>query len=560
MDDRILDLVSDLGEPQRRIWASGRIAEFLGGEALLLFVRDDQLDVLLPAPGFPQTVPGGPSWRSLLSRCLTSRIVTGEVAFPTADQLRPATAVTDDCGLSAVLIGGQPTPAALGDLHRLLRLCAAVLRAEQTAAVAHGGAAVAREQAQHAHHLSLALESARSDLERALGESARLNRELQRADRIKDEFLATLAHELRNPLAALSGAIYLTRTKLAPDHPAAHSVTIAVRQADRLARLVDDLMDVSRITHGKIELQIQPLAVDEILRRAVESVRPHVDARRHHLVLRSDDTTSWIAADALRVEQIVVNLLTNAVKYTNPGGQIALSARRMEDPNDRRICLTVKDNGSGISSEVLPQVFELFKQVDHSQEKSQGGLGIGLTLVRKLVEMQGGTVSVSSEGLGKGTQVSVCFPIIPAPVGQAGTQSAQEPGPRSLACKVLIVDDNDDAAQMVSEFIAMWGYESRVVNDGTTALSESELFKPDVVLLDIGLPDISGYEVASRIKQRQSRNPPLLVALTGYGQPADRQRSAEAGFDEHFTKPLDLKKLERLLATQNPPATTAKPR
>lgn len=547
MDDRLLGFLVGIGERSTRANAAARMAVDLGGDALLFFVRDATLDVLVPAPGFPQTVPGGPGWRALLAGCDRPR-ASGEVAFPDAAQMRPATAVGHRGEIMAVLVGTCRDEALLLELGRSLPVLAALLRAEQFAAAAAGSEAVARDQAKQARTLSVALDAARRELEEALGEAARLNRELQAADRAKDEFLATLSHELRNPLAALSSALYLTRTRLAPEHPTMSSVAVAVRQSDRLARLVDDLLDLARISHGKIELQLEPLEAGEVISRAIESVRPHADARRHTLIVHPVAEAFWIHADRLRVEQILTNLLSNSVKYTDPGGRIEVAATRMEDDGTARVCFAVKDNGAGISAGALPKVFDMFMQAHRSRESAQGGLGIGLTLVRRLVEMQGGTISLASNGLGRGTEARVCFAEIAAPnvVRReiANAPAAPRPGRRH---RVLIVDDNEDAGDMISEFVKLWGHEARVVTDGATALSESELYKPDVVLLDLGLPDISGFEVAARIKQRQAGTPPVLVALTGYGQPEDVRRTTEAGFDHHLVKPVDTDRLESLL-------------
>lgn len=380
----------------------------------------------------------------------------------------------------------------------------------------------------------------------AVGQTARdLNARLAEEGRRKDEFLATLSHELRNPLAPLRNALHVLRHADAdgPTFEKAHDV--AERQVRHLARLVDDLLDISRITRGKVELRRAPVDLASAVAEAVETVRPLVEARRHELSVLLPAETLRLEADPIRLEQVLANLLTNAAKYTEPGGRIWLTAER----DDSEVVLRVRDTGVGIPAAMLARVFDLFTQVEGSSEHSQGGLGIGLTLVRSLVEMHGGNVEARSEGLGQGSEFVVRLPALPETyAGQAkGKGSAWEPG-KSRALRVLVVEDNVDAAKSLAILLRLWGHEVHLAPDGPAALEMARVHRPEVVLLDIGLPGMDGYEVARRLREQGGPHRPLLLAMTGYGREEDCRRAQEAGFDRHLVKPVDLEELEGLLA------------
>jgi signal transduction histidine kinase len=375
-------------------------------------------------------------------------------------------------------------------------------------------------------------------------EVRRKNEELAEAARRKDDFLAVLGHELRNPLAALGSASYLLdQASLHEPATAPFRQTIA-RQTAQLSRLVDDLLDVARISRGRIELRRGPVDLRDVVRRAIDASRHLINARQHALAVALPGAPLVVEGDAARLEQVLGNLLFNAAKYTEPGGQISVAATRAEDA----ITLTVKDTGLGIPAEVLPHVFDLFVQGGAGATRVQGGLGIGLSLVRSLVELHGGTVEARSAGAGRGSEFVVRLPLRPAAPAPAPRPVAA-PAPRAeRPRRVLIVDDDEDVADMLSAAVALWGHAVRVARDGPTALAAVAVDPPDVILLDLGLPGMDGYEVARRLKDElpetaESR----IIALTGYGQAEDRRRVLEAGFERHLTKPVDLDELRRII-------------
>ncbi len=365
-------------------------------------------------------------------------------------------------------------------------------------------------------------------------------------DRRKDEFLAMLSHELRNPLAPISNAVRLLRMQKNDDPVQVQARNVIERQVAQLNHLVDDLLEISRITTGRVQLRQEQIALAGVVERAVESTQPLVGLRRHALSVSLPDEPLWVHGDAARLEQVVVNLLTNAAKYTDEGGCVALSLALEEGS----AVLRVRDTGIGIAPELLPRIFELFTQAERSLDRSQGGLGIGLCLVQRLVELHGGTVAVHSV-LGHGSEFVMRLPVVAAwepllslPVAPVAPMAVGNAG-----CRVLVVDDNIDAAQTLADLLVMSGHEVRMVHDGLGAVAAAVAWCPDVVLLDIGLPGLNGFEVAKRIRLEAAHPAMVLVALTGYGQTADRQRSHEAGFDHHLVKPADFDEVEKILAT-----------
>ncbi len=361
---------------------------------------------------------------------------------------------------------------------------------------------------------------------------------LKSADRRKDEFLAMLAHELRNPLAPIRIAGELLGRMLPPDPKTQRIVDIIKRQGVHLTRLVDDLLDVSRITQGRIELQREPLELAPIVAQAMESVEQLLRDKRHKVTVTSCFEPLFIDGDGARLVQCVANLLTNAAKYTDPAGEIRVELR--SEPAGAVIM--VADNGIGITAELLPRIFELFVQSERSLDRSEGGLGIGLSVVQRLIDMHGGKVTAASAGPGHGSTFEIFLPTVAAP-------ERGRPEPDRLAVqprRVLVVDDNVDAANSLAEFLRLEGHRTEAVYRAKEALDAIADFNPDVVLLDIGLPDMDGYEVAKRI--RAGGSSVRLVALTGYGQAEDIQRTLSAGFDAHLVKPVDFLALERTVA------------
>jgi protein-histidine pros-kinase len=373
--------------------------------------------------------------------------------------------------------------------------------------------------------------------------------ELATADRQKDEFLATLAHELRNPLAPIRNAVQVLKLPAADGKMRQRAHEMIDRQLQHMVRLVDDLLDVSRIIIGRIELRKEHFDLESAVTRAVETAEPLIEAQGHHLIVQVPPEPVIVHADLIRLSQIISNLLTNAAKYTPKPDQIWLSAKR----EGTDAVLTVKDKGVGIAAHMLDRVFDLFVQSDALPPSSQGGLGIGLTLVKRLVELHDGTVTANSAGLGLGSEFTLRFPVdseANAPLGQAGGADAS----RSTEAgrgerRVLIVDDNVDAAESIAMLLQASGFSVRCVYDGMSALSVAGAYKPDVIVLDIGLPDISGYEVSKRLRSQPGFEHTPIVAVTGYGQLSDHRRSLEAGIDHHMTKPVDPHALQALLAS-----------
>nr|WP_269117453.1 ATP-binding protein [Ramlibacter monticola] len=407
-------------------------------------------------------------------------------------------------------------------------------------------AAAARDAAAQAQELAHALDASRSA-------SAELNLQLRYEHERKDEFLAMLAHELRNPLWPLANSIELLRRgPSAQDMLVARQLDVMARQLQQLTRLVDDLLDVSRVSRGQIELRRERLALQEILDDAIESVRPLMEKRSHRLVRLTEPTAAQVHGDRVRLTQAFVNLLGNAAKYTGEGGRIAVSVVL----DQHRVSVVLQDSGIGIPQDMLSRVFDMFTQVPCAGAHSQGGLGIGLTLVRRLVELHGGRVSAYSRGASLGSIFTVSLPLLtaacvaPAP----GSAAAMQMQPAALeAVRVLVVDDNRDGAETLAALVEVMGAQTRIAHEGEEALRLAESFDPKLILLDIGLPGMDGYETARRLRQLPALRA-RLVALTGFGSQADRERALEAGFDEHLVKPLAPEIMLGLLAPMHAPS------
>lgn len=369
-------------------------------------------------------------------------------------------------------------------------------------------------------------------------EQRALQEALRETDRRKDEFLAMLAHELRNPVAPISNAAEVLLRRFSDDSDTQPLVEIIRRQSMNLARLLDDLLDVARITQGRVELRLEVVPLITCIQQAVETAEPMIRERSHRLTLTGTFERMDVHADRVRLAQCISNILINAAKYTNPGGEIQLQASA--DAGDAVI--EIRDTGIGISSQLLPKVFDLFVQSERPLDRTQGGLGIGLAVCKQLIEMHGGTVDAHSQGVGLGSTFTVRLPLAAPPV-EHGAPSASAVPPRQ---RVLVVDDNQDSADSLAMLLEIDGHDVRAVYSATSALDEIDAFTPDVILLDIGLPDLDGYEVARRVLARP--RPPRLVAVSGYGQLEDRQRSANAGFAAHLVKPVDMAALKRVLA------------
>ncbi len=373
---------------------------------------------------------------------------------------------------------------------------------------------------------------------------------LRDADRRKDEFLATLAHELRNPLAPIVTALEVMRRGGTDPAAFANSRQIVERQVRNLTRLVDDLLDIARISRGKVELREDSVDLVSVVQRAIESAEPHMAAGAHQLTVALPSQPVWTRGDALRLEQVIANLLQNAAKYTDPGGQIAVSLRTSAPIGDTSLTeatISVRDTGVGLSAESLDTIFDAFVRIDLSYARHNGGLGIGLSLVKRLVELHRGRVEARSAGLGHGSEFIVHLPLRSVPLQASGAAAAAENRSPFSARRILVVDDNVDAAESQGELLRLAGHETRVAHSGPAALQIVEVFQPDIVLLDIGMPGMDGYEVARQMRQRANLMPTILVAVTGYGTDQDRVRSEAAGFDAHLVKPIEPDELRRIL-------------
>ncbi len=378
--------------------------------------------------------------------------------------------------------------------------------------------------------------------EQLLAHEQAVRSQLEAADRRKDEFLAILAHELRNPLSAVTTGLHVLGEVGSREPLAVQTRTRILRQVGVLTRLVDDLLDVSRITRGKVELRRQPTLLQEAVENAISTSQPLIDERGHRLVRELEATPLCVLADPTRLEQVISNLINNAAKYTEPGGHIQITLRR----EGEQAVVTVRDTGIGIEPEMLDNIFELFAQLDHSAARPSSGLGVGLTLVKRLAEMHGGTVQARSEGLSRGSEFEVRLPLLEEKARALDPRHAAPPPGRK---RLLLVEDNPDIGETLRDLLQLLGHRVELAADGLRGVQLALATRPDVALVDIGLPGIDGYEVARRLRATDAGRQILLVALTGYGRPEDRERSLEAGFDAHLVKPVDPDDLNALLAS-----------
>jgi signal transduction histidine kinase/ActR/RegA family two-component response regulator len=374
-------------------------------------------------------------------------------------------------------------------------------------------------------------------------ENARLYEQLREQDRRKDEFLATLAHELRNPLAPIRTGLAVLDMSPSPQ-AAAQTREVMARQVTHMARLIDDLLDISRITRGQVQLRGRTVELKSIIDAALEVSRPLIEANRHGLFVSRPPEPLLLHVDPTRIAQVISNLLNNAAKYTPEGGRIELSAEREGDT----AVIRVRDSGVGLPADALDEVFELFTQVGNGPERGQGGLGIGLALVKRLVRMHGGTVRAESPGPGQGSTFSVCLPLAAESLAAAPSAPEAAAAPAPLARRrILAVDDNIDAVDTLATLLRLLGHEVQTAHTGSEGVAAAHAFRPELVFLDIGLPGMNGYEVIERLRTDPATAGLVIVALTGWGNDDDRRRTHEAGFDHHLTKPVDREQLEQLL-------------
>ncbi|HEX5126144.1 MAG TPA: ATP-binding protein, partial [Rhodocyclaceae bacterium] len=402
-----------------------------------------------------------------------------------------------------------------------------------------------------ASRAAIAFENARlyRSLQGEIVKSRQAEERLQDSNRRKDEFLAMLSHELRNPLAPIRNAVEVIRRVAPPEPSLTWARDVVDRQVSHLARLIEELLDVSRISQGKISLRKEAVELSQIIAHGIETARPLIEARGHKLTVNTPASPVWLMGDFARLAQVVANLLNNAAKYTPDGGIIELESSLSND----EATIAVRDNGIGISPNLLPRIFELFAQGERSLDRSQGGLGVGLTLVRRLVEQHQGHVLAASDGDGKGAEIKVFLPCMRSGVARTTLSATERPQAACGSARVLVIDDNADTAESVAVFLRLEGHEVIAAADGLHALTMARSFLPDVAIIDIGLPGLSGYEVASRLRATPEYRNMLLVALTGYGQKEDQQLASQAGFDHHFVKPMNPQEILNVIASHIAP-------
>lgn len=553
----LADMFLLIQDPDTRIRGLSALANYTNAGQALLFGKDPEINAMLPAQGLPQTLRHGAMWRSFLEQCAAQGSSAGTLPDPASGLSAPAFGIADRSGSSVlVFLGFDDAPSHLQEVAALLPLVGIKIATERTALSAAGHAAVARAASEHARQLNQALDASRRELQIAL-ERAELELNTRRSieaklletDRRKDEFLAMLAHELRNPLAPIRTAALIAKTALV-DKKQLHAVSeIIERQVKHMTSLLDDLLDVARVTRGQIALSSETVEVKSILSDAIEQTRALFEARSHRLTVRLAKHAAWVCGDRVRLVQVIANLLNNAAKYTPHSGDIELAM----NVSQSQVAISVKDNGIGISSDLMPRVFELFTQAERSADRSQGGLGIGLALVKNLVELQGGSVQVRSEGPGKGSEFVVALPR------QSDTTTFEEPSAgesallgRNASMSIMVVDDNVDAARTLEFFLSSLGHSVAVAYDATTALKIVESRPLSLCILDIGLPGMDGYELAQTLRGLSNTKDAKLVALTGYCQPDDKAKSLDAGFDHHLVKPIDPAIIVKLLQGETP--------
>ena len=548
----LVSIFIDLQRPEGRLSAMEKLARYAGVARVMVFGKDAEVGMFLPAPGLPQTLRSGGRWQAFLRQCASSG--SAHASVPLVENAGDSQVWGDSDSSGTVIVvylETQPAAEARAAIAALLPLLGAKLSGERAELAAAGLAAAASESSRRSRELNKALDASRRELQAAyqLAKNELVSRreaeaKLRDADRRKDEFLAMLAHELRNPLAPISMAAKILGMEQLTAERIKQTSEIIERQIGHMTSLLDDLLDVSRVTRGLVTLVPELHNMGAIVNDAVEQARPLFGLRSQRLTLALSAPAAQVRGDGTRLVQILANLLNNASKYTPRGGNIELELTQ----DATTVQLVVRDNGIGIDAKLLPDIFDLFVQGERSPERAQGGLGLGLALVKKLVEQHQGSVSAASKGPGAGSEFTV---RLPRAHGVAQVREPCEPGSAAGTGKdILIVDDNVDAADTLSLFLSTVGHRLRVAYEGSTAIGMVEQSPPDILLLDIGLPDIDGYELARQVRALPRAAGAILVALTGYGQPADRERSLAAGFNHHLTKPVDPAALLRLLESE----------
>ena len=548
----LVDIFVSLQVPERRQEGLKALAAYTQAQDAYLFGKDDELGVFLPAQGLPQTMRYTARWHALFEQCEAGTCVRTLFPSPINGEETQSTVVAERLGYSIlVLLGVEVESSIASQLQALLPLIGAKLTIERAAQSAAGHAAVAREASRQAKLLNIALDANRRELQKAfeqleneLAVRSEAEKKLREIDRKKDEFLAMLAHELRNPLAPINMASQLITLFSPAQREIEQAGQIINRQVAHMTSLLDDLLDMSRVTRGKIVLEKEAVDAKAIVTDAVEQSRSLVQLKQQQLNVYMTEDTVYVEGDKSRLVQIIANILINAAKYTSNQGSIDLRL----DATVEEIVITVSDNGIGIDADLMPHIFELFTQAPRGPDRSQGGLGIGLALAKRLVELHGGSIGAKSQGFNSGSEFIVRLPRykkpLPAPVS---SREGDQVSAHQMSLAILVIDDNIDAASTLAALMASLGHHVLIGYSAKEAIDLSTSHRFNVVFLDIGLPDMDGYQLAKKIRNFKGCEGAALVALTGYGQPQDKKKAREAGFDVHLTKPATLSRLMRVL-------------
>jgi signal transduction histidine kinase/ActR/RegA family two-component response regulator len=545
----VLPFVADLADPERRAAAAKTLAEHVGAKDLLVFAPDEEVGALLPAPGFPQTLPGGREWREFVRRCAQEGRAQADLPYPDVATVLPASGIALRGGAVLVLLGGRPRAELVAQAVAALPLLAAAFRAERKAMAGAGHAAAAVASTRQSEELVARLTQLQGELQAAL-------RELNEASRLKDEFLATLSHELRTPLNAIVGWAHVLQAGNVDRETTAKAIETIRRSAQAQNQLISDMLDVSRIVAGKLRLEVRPVDLAPIIEAALDTVRPSAAAKAVNLVQEIEPAAGPVLGDPDRLQQVVWNLLSNAIKFTPTGGRVRVALTALASELE----VTVEDDGPGIDPEFLPHVFDRFRQADSSPSRSHGGLGLGLAIVRHLVELHGGSVRANNREGGKGAVFYVRLPRHRLPAGgdvahpeedTTGSPSWIDDAPSLAGVRVLVVDDEEDARELVATILTRCGAEVEVANSASEGLATLQRRRPDVLLSDIEMPDEDGYSLIRRVRSLPGERGGLVpaAALTAYASAQDRAKALAAGFDVHVPKPIQPAELVAVVAS-----------
>ncbi|MBA2743183.1 MAG: response regulator [Chthoniobacterales bacterium] len=525
---QLLSLVAALTEPETRNAAAKALAAHIGADDLLVFVRDRELGILLPAPGFQQTLPDAKGWRLFLERCVENSFHQADLSFPIAGNTTHVSGFAAADGSVVVFLGGNHSIEKGVDVSLLVPILAAAFEGERIATVAEGKTAVAKQAATQAKLLADSLDKARNELRQTLGEA-------QRANAAKDRFLAVLSHELRTPLNPVLMAASAMETD--PNIPLEIRADISMirRNVELEAKLIDDLLDLTRISNGKVQLHRRIFDAHDVLEQAIAvvegdsasldlAVKVEFRASRHH-----------VDGDPARIQQVFWNLIRNAVKFTRPDGSVTV---RTSNPSLDTLCIEVVDTGIGIAAETLPKIFNAFEQGDTDINKTLGGLGLGLAISSALAELHGGTLQAESDGIGNGATFIFTLPAVEH--AALKSQPVAAPSTDGDRRRILLVEDHATTAALMARLLRKRGHEVELAHTKADAIRIGLAQEFDMVISDLGLPDGNGYEVMEALR---SKSQLFGIALSGYGMEADVNRSAVAGFQLHLTKPVDAQKL-----------------